>query len=51
TKEVGKGTGLGLAISYGIISDMGGLMSVQNSNLGARFDISLPANINPRNQI
>jgi len=42
TKEVGQGTGLGLSISYGIVSEMGGSMSVLNTDLGARFIVKLP---------
>lgn len=42
TKEVGQGTGLGLSISYGIVKDMGGVLSVTNKPLGACFTISLP---------
>ncbi len=42
TKEVGKGTGLGLSISYGIVKEMGGEITVTNTNEGARFVISLP---------
>ncbi len=42
TKEVGQGTGLGLSISYGIINDMGGSLSVANTEDGARFLITLP---------
>ncbi len=43
TKEVGQGTGLGLSISYGIISDLGGQLSVRNEDGGAVFQIDLPA--------
>ncbi|WP_445179905.1 ATP-binding protein [Pseudomonas sp. McL0111] len=42
TKPVGVGTGLGLSVSYGIIENMGGLLSVRNSVEGARFCIELP---------
>lgn len=42
TKEPGKGTGLGLSISYGIIKEMGGSLSVRNTERGARFEIELP---------
>lgn len=42
TKPVGKGTGLGLSVSYGIVEQMGGLLSAENSAEGARFIISLP---------
>jgi C4-dicarboxylate-specific signal transduction histidine kinase len=42
TKPVGKGTGLGLSVSYGIVQQMGGELSVSNSEIGARFCIDLP---------
>ncbi len=42
TKEIGQGTGLGLSISYGIISDMGGTITVENMDQGALFTIALP---------
>ncbi len=43
TKDVGQGTGLGLSISYGIIGDMGGALSVHNTDQGACFVIVLPS--------
>ena len=43
TKEVGKGTGLGLSISYGIITEMGGMLDVRNTDDGACFTITVPA--------
>ncbi|MDX9684207.1 MAG: ATP-binding protein [Pseudomonas protegens] len=42
TKPVGIGTGLGLSVSYGIVQNMGGRLSVSNSQDGARFCIELP---------
>ncbi|MDD1012904.1 ATP-binding protein [Pseudomonas rubra] len=42
TKPVGVGTGLGLSVSYGIIESMGGSLSVENGEQGARFCIALP---------
>jgi hypothetical protein len=42
TKPVGVGTGLGLSVSYGIVENMGGKLSVRNSDEGARFCIELP---------
>ena len=43
TKPVGQGTGLGQSISYGIITDMGGRITVSNRDGGAWFQIRLPA--------
>ena len=45
TKEAGKGTGLGLSISYGIIEDMSGKLAVNNSQIGAKFEIRFAANL------
>ncbi|MNN88631.1 Sensor protein TorS [compost metagenome] len=42
TKPVGKGTGLGLSVSYGIVQQMGGQLTVENAQHGARFCIALP---------
>ncbi len=43
TKPVGKGTGLGLSICYGIISRMGGKISVKsNVGAGTTFEIQIP---------
>ncbi len=41
TKAEGRGTGLGLSISYKIIEHMGGTLEVENTALGARFEILL----------
>jgi two-component system C4-dicarboxylate transport sensor histidine kinase DctB len=43
TKPVGQGTGLGLSISYGIVTDMGGSITVGNRDGGAWFQLRLPA--------
>ena len=42
TKPIGVGTGLGLSVSYGIIDNMGGRLSVSNTEHGARFCVTLP---------
>jgi len=42
TKAAGKGTGLGLSVSYGIITDMHGTISVENTAGGAAFTVRLP---------
>ncbi|MDH0649251.1 ATP-binding protein [Pseudomonas sp. GD03858] len=47
TKPVGEGLGLGLAISYGIVSDAGGCLQVENLPGGARFSLTLPRDLEP----
>lgn len=42
TKPAGVGTGLGLSVSHGIVSHMGGSLSVANSDEGACFRVELP---------
>ncbi|MCH8861854.1 MAG: PAS domain S-box protein [Proteobacteria bacterium] len=42
TKDINKGTGLGLSISYGIVSEMGGRLLVENIEDGAMFTLELP---------
>ena len=43
TKQVGEGTGLGLSICYGIITGHGGLIHVENNEMGgATFTVQLP---------
>jgi C4-dicarboxylate-specific signal transduction histidine kinase len=42
TKPVGKGTGLGLSLSFGIVADLGGVLSAANRDGGALFTIRLP---------
>lgn len=41
TKEAGHGTGLGLAISQRLIQEMGGKLTLQESKIGACFQIEL----------
>lgn len=43
TKPAGQGTGLGLFLSYGIVSDHRGRIEVRNDDVGAVFDVYLPA--------
>ena len=44
TKEVGKGTGMGLAVAHGIISSIGGAITVTSElNEGATFHVFIPA--------
>jgi two-component system NtrC family sensor kinase len=45
TKEVGQGTGLGLSISHGIASAHGGSLELHESDMGARFRLTLPAHV------
>ena len=44
TKPVGEGTGLGLSLVHGIITALGGTITVQSQlNRGTTFRVSLPA--------
>ncbi|NBC49969.1 MAG: histidine kinase [Gammaproteobacteria bacterium] len=44
TKAPGKGTGLGLSVIHGLVTSMGGTISLDSTpGLGTRFDIDLPA--------
>ncbi|KZN74583.1 sensor histidine kinase [Pseudoalteromonas luteoviolacea] len=43
TKPLGKGTGMGLAVVYGIISNHGGLVSIENNpDAGATVSVKIP---------
>jgi len=44
TKDVGEGTGLGLAICHGIVTGLGGSITVESMvNVGTTFRVTLPA--------
>ncbi|HXY01885.1 MAG TPA: PAS domain S-box protein [Candidatus Limnocylindrales bacterium] len=52
TKPVGKGTGLGLSICYGIVTEHGGRILVQNEpGRGAKFRIELPLQSRPEQTV
>ena len=50
TKPVGKGTGLGLSVSYGIVTDMGGGITVTTGGAGTTFEIRLPPHEQTRDE-
>jgi signal transduction histidine kinase/CheY-like chemotaxis protein len=48
TRPVGVGTGLGLSICHGIVSSLGGTLTVESKvGAGSRFTIALPAAAEP----
>ncbi len=43
TKDTGKGTGLGLATSFGIVTEAGGVITVESElGIGSRFEVFIP---------
>jgi CheY-like chemotaxis protein len=50
TKQVGEGTGLGLSISHGIASAHGGSLELRDSEMGARFRLTLPIYRDPASE-
>ena len=43
TREGHAGTGLGLSVTYGLVSEMGGRITVESkTNQGTRFTVTLP---------
>ena len=52
TKPVGKGTGLGLATVHGIVSQMGGFVTVESQErVGTTFHVTLPVAENACHQV
>ena len=47
SKPVGKGTGLGLAVCHTIVERLGGTLTAQNMDVGARFEVWLPSLLPP----
>lgn len=44
TKPKGEGTGMGLSVVHGIVTGLGGIITVESTpGRGARFDVNLPA--------
>lgn len=51
TKETGEGAGLGLSVSLGVIHDLGGDLTAENTEEGARFTVTLPIRLPPSSPV
>lgn len=47
TKNIDKGTGMGLSIVHGIVTNMGGFITLNNGGIGSTFNVFLPIDNTP----